>query len=89
MRARTGGRMRSSDQPIGVAEMGPLLGVKPATVRQWLHRDHLPAPDFPSVNGRPAWRRAVVVAWAVKDGRVGIANQLTDDELAPLKAQAS
>ena len=54
--------------PIGLSEIGALLGVKRATVDTWRHRGILPAPRW-TVSGRPAWNLSDVLAWAERTGR--------------------
>lgn len=81
--------MRTSEQPVGVNELAELLGIKLDTVRQWRMRGHLPPADFPRVNGRPAWKRANIVRWAIAQRRVGIGHLLTEEEVAPLRQQAA
>lgn len=54
--------------PVGILEIAEKLGVKRATVDQWLQRDLLPAPDW-TVGGRPAWNWPAIRRWAIKTGR--------------------
>lgn len=57
------------DTPIGVIEIADRLDVKTGTVHQWLFRQLLPPADFPTVNGRRAWRWATIREWAEATGR--------------------
>lgn len=67
-------------QVLGVSEVAAFLGVKVPTVHTWTFRDHLPPPDYASVNGHRAWRRLTIVRWAAKTGRLPLWLQ---DEGAP------
>lgn len=52
--------------PRGVAD---LLGVQIKTVHQWRFREEFPEPD--QYFGRtPVWRKAEVLKWAKKTGRL-------------------
>lgn len=55
--------------PVGIVEIADRLGVKRATVDQWLQRGLLPDPRW-TVGGRPAWAWSDVQAWAVETGRL-------------------
>lgn len=54
--------------PVGIIEIAEKLGVKRATVDQWLQRDLLPEPDW-TVGGRPAWEWSSIARWAQETGR--------------------
>jgi hypothetical protein len=62
--------------PLEVADfMGPWdddlqrpVGVKRATVQQWLFRKVLPDRDF-TVSGFPAWKKETIVKWALATHR--------------------
>lgn len=56
-------------EPIGLAEIVDLLGVKRATVDSWQARSLLPERDW-TVGGRPAWRRSTITRWAEATGRL-------------------
>jgi len=56
--------------PLGYAEIGALLAVKPVTVRQWKWKRQMPAPDYPSIHGMPAWERSTIVTWAGDLGKL-------------------
>lgn len=55
--------------PVGIPEIAEKLGVKRATVDQWIQRGLLPPPDW-TVGGRPAWNWPTVRGWAVETGRL-------------------
>ncbi len=55
--------------PVGQSEIAELLGVAPATVRQWAWRGLLPEPEF-RVSERPAWRWSTIEQWAKETGRL-------------------
>lgn len=56
--------------PVGAAEIAERLGVKPATVDQWVWRKVMPPPDW-TVGGRPAWDWATtILPWAQSTGRL-------------------
>ena len=57
-----------SSAPLGMIEIGQLLGVKYNTVQRWRQRGIFPAPDL-RVGGSPAWKCSTVVAWAESTGR--------------------
>lgn len=59
----------SDNDPVGIAEIATMLGVKRNLVDQWQHRGLLPAPKW-TVGGRPAWERSAVVAWAKSAGKL-------------------
>lgn len=48
--------------PVGMAEIGERLGVRPQTVAQWRYRDLLP-PERWTVSGRPAWNWPDIERW--------------------------
>lgn len=54
---------------VGPAEVAELLGVRPATVHQWVARDLLPAP-WDIVSGTRLWPRHEILAWAEETGRL-------------------
>jgi predicted DNA-binding transcriptional regulator AlpA len=55
--------------PVGIPEIAERLGVKRATVDQWLQRHaDFPEPKW-TVGGRPAWELNDVLRWARKTGR--------------------
>lgn len=56
--------------PLGGAEIAALLDVSPRTVHAWSWRGLLPPPDFPAVNGHPAWRNDTIESWAIATGRL-------------------
>tara|TARA_Y100000361_G_scaffold151289_1_gene168430 strand:+ start:41 stop:493 length:453 start_codon:yes stop_codon:yes gene_type:complete len=58
------------DYPLGVTEIAQVLGVKKATVSQWLQRNILPKPDA-SVNGgrTKIWKTKNIIDWANATGR--------------------
>jgi hypothetical protein len=56
--------------PIGISELAEMFGVKPSTVHMWRYRDQMPEPDYPAINGHPAWDRSVIIAWAFDTGRL-------------------
>lgn len=64
------------DDPVGAKEIGARLGVNTRTVHMWKHRDLMPAPDLPRINGNDAWEWATVLRWA------GITGRLRTRELA-------
>ena len=53
---------------LTVADVAALLGVKPATVRQYAHRDDMPPPDE-HIGRTPVWSRATIDGWLA--GRPG------------------
>ena len=55
--------------PLGRSEVADLLGVRAATVGQWITRDLMPAPDG-RISGSPVWHRETVTAWATETGRI-------------------
>jgi predicted DNA-binding transcriptional regulator AlpA len=57
--------------PVGISEIAVKLGVKRATVDQWLQRRLLPPPDW-TVGGRPAWNWPTVRRWAEETGRIEV-----------------
>jgi ParB/RepB/Spo0J family partition protein len=56
-------------EPVGVAEVADLLGVKSATVHAWQNRGRTPTPDF-HISGNPAWWRPTIETWARETGRL-------------------
>lgn len=55
--------------PVGIPEIAERLGVKRATVDQWIQRGLMPPPDW-TVGGRPAWNWAAIHRWAEETGRL-------------------
>jgi predicted DNA-binding transcriptional regulator AlpA len=62
--------------PVGILEIAERLGVKRATVDQWLQRGLLPPPEW-TVGGRPAWDWRTIRRWAVESGRMATIADLT------------
>lgn len=56
------------DEPLGLKEIAAYLGRPRDTVDKWRTRGILPAPTWPEVGGRPAWRRDVIRLWALETG---------------------
>jgi hypothetical protein len=57
--------------PVGLAEIGQRLGVKPQTVRAWKLRGLLPsAPDGWKVGGQDCWPWGLIEDWAAATGRL-------------------
>ena len=54
---------------VGPVEVSELLGVRPATVHQWVARHLLPEP-WSIVSGTRLWPRHEIVAWAESTGRL-------------------
>jgi hypothetical protein len=69
-KARYDGYMPDPDEPVGAKEIAAILRVEEQTVRQWGVRERLPEPTWPSVGGRPAWRRGTIIQWARETGRM-------------------
>jgi hypothetical protein len=61
---------RSQLAPLGVAEIGALLGIADRSVHQAIRRRTLPDAQFASVNGGRAWSRETIVRWAGESGRI-------------------
>jgi len=61
--------MASEPEPVGVPEIAERLGVKPATVHQWLFRELLPEARW-TVSGLRAWDWSQVLYWAGVTGRL-------------------
>lgn len=55
---------------VGLQEIAELLEVNKRTPHAWQYRRLLPPPDYPSINGLRAWRRATIVEWAARTGRL-------------------
>ena len=55
--------------PLGRSEVADLLGVRTATVGQWITRDLMPPADG-RISGSPVWHRETVTAWATETGRI-------------------
>jgi predicted DNA-binding transcriptional regulator AlpA len=83
--------------PVGIPEIADKLGVKRATVDQWIQRGLLPPPDW-TIGGRPAWNWPTIRRWAAGTGRIvapldsrplygqladALAEQIQRGELAP------
>lgn len=50
------------DDLLDTGDVAALVGVKPATIRQYAHRGDMPKPD--RIIGRsPAWRRSTIQRW--------------------------
>jgi hypothetical protein len=69
-KARYDGYAPDPDEPVGAKEIAAMLDVEEQTVRQWGVRERLPEPTWPSVGGRPAWRRGTIIQWARETGRM-------------------
>jgi hypothetical protein len=54
--------------PIGLADIADIAGVRAATVKQWRRRGILPAPAA-TVASTPCWARAAVTTWLADTGR--------------------
>lgn len=54
--------------PVGIQEIAERLGVKRATVDQWVQRELLPPRDW-TVGGRPAWNWPNIQSWAEETRR--------------------
>jgi hypothetical protein len=58
-------------QIIGTSELPHFLRLRsPRTASAWQQRGLLPEPDYPSVNGSPAWRRLTILRWIAQTDRV-------------------
>lgn len=55
---------------VGLQEIAVLLSVKDRTPHAWAFRGLLPDPDFASINGSRAWKRATILRWAAATGRL-------------------
>jgi hypothetical protein len=69
MRVPLAYRLYEPDEPVGLEEITERLGVQRGTADKWRQRGVLPAPTWPAVGGRPAWRWAVIRDWAFATGR--------------------
>lgn len=58
------------DHPLGITEVGAVLGVKRQTVDVWRHRQEFPRPEPTRVGGRPWWRWGAIRQWAIDTGRL-------------------
>lgn len=58
------------NEPIGVAEVAELLGVKDRTVHMWKWREVMPPPDYDAVNRSHAWKYGTILAWAAATNRL-------------------
>jgi hypothetical protein len=56
------------DEPVGLKEIAAYLRCQRDTVDKWRTRGILPEPTWPSVGGRPAWRRDLIRLWALETG---------------------
>lgn len=63
--------------PVGKIEVADRFGVREHTVNQWMVRNRMPEPDWPSINGYRAWNWATLLWWAGETGRLN-----TDDLVA-------
>lgn len=70
-----GRAVEAASDPIGLAEMIELAGVKRGTVDSWRTRGVLPKPRW-TVGGRPAWSRAEIERWLAD--RDSLAERSTD-----------
>ena len=55
--------------PLGRSEVAEMLGVRAATVGQWITRELMPPADG-RISGSPVWHRETVTAWATETGRM-------------------
>lgn len=55
--------------PVGLAEIADMLGVRRALVDRWREREVLPPAKW-TVGGRPAWDRKDIEEWARTTGRL-------------------
>lgn len=63
--------MSGSELPeiVGYRGMAQMLGVGKRAPAVWRQRGQLPPPDYPEINGAPAWNRWTVIQWAVETDR--------------------
>lgn len=73
-------------QIVGLQEIAVLLGVEKRTPHAWAFRGLLPDPDFASINGSRAWKRATILRWAAQSGR--LPESLADEVPAKLRRAA-
>lgn len=59
---------RPEDEPLGKKEVAELIGVQDNTIKSLIYKRAMPAADF-EVNGKPAWKRKTILAWAGSTGR--------------------
>lgn len=59
---------KASD-PVGYHEIAVMLDVKRQTCHQWQWRGQMPPADW-TIHNLPAWRRDVIIRWAVATGRI-------------------
>lgn len=64
---------------LGIVEVAALLEVQPRTPRMWLFRGLMPDADYESVNGQRAWKRATILKWAAKTGRLPESGSLAEE----------
>lgn len=57
-------------EPVGKMEIAARLGCKVKTVHTWQLRKIMPPPDYPSVNGTPAWEWSTILLWAGQTGHI-------------------
>lgn len=62
--------MSTSEDVVGLQEIADLLEVNKRTPHAWQYRRLLPPPDYTSINGLRAWKRATIVEWAARTGRL-------------------
>jgi hypothetical protein len=75
--------MQPTADVVGLQEIAELLEVNKRTPHAWQYRRLLPPPDYDSINGLRAWRRATIVQWAARTGRLpaSLRNEVADDEV--------
>jgi predicted DNA-binding transcriptional regulator AlpA len=54
--------MDHDEELLDVAQIADIVGVKPATIRQYAHRGDMPKPDR-RFGRSPAWRRSTIARW--------------------------
>ena len=55
---------------VGTPEIASRVGVTTKTVRTWRTRGVFPDPDYPDINGLPAWTWPTVLTWLGQTGRI-------------------